>query len=146
VSAKSASCATQFGHASTRHRLPSTFLQCYSIAALSIATSHALHPQVSPFSPNIAVTPENDEVWITTRISRQWCVDISWLVLIPGVVADCNVGGCTCAVYVGGGCSGVVTVVWRVVVLVAEGSLAQDTSIKTKTETAKPSMIALFIF
>ena len=33
----------------------------------------------------------------------------------------------------------------RVVAIVAEGSLAQDTSIKTKTETAKPSMIALFI-
>ncbi len=52
-----------------------------------------------------------------------------------------------------GGCTGVETpivsgvepVVWRVVVLVAEGSLAQDTSIKTKTETAKPSMIALFM-
>src|SRR5437016_1402503 len=24
-------------------------------------------PQVSPFSPNIAVTPENDEVWITLK-------------------------------------------------------------------------------
>ncbi|MGB8612432.1 MAG: hypothetical protein WCD60_12440 [Pseudolabrys sp.] len=42
--------------------------------------------------------------------------------------------------------SGVEPVVWRVVAIVAEGSLAQDTSIKTKTETAKPSMIALFIF
>ena len=47
--------------------------------------------------------------------------------------------------YPGGGCTGVEPVVWRVVVLVAEGSLAQDTSIKTKTETAKPSMIALFM-
>ena len=51
------------------------------------------------------------------------------------VVVECDVGGCT----------GVVTVVWRVVVVVASGSLAQDTSIKTKTETAKPSMIALFM-
>jgi hypothetical protein len=67
------------------------------------------------------------------------------MVLIPGVVVDCDVGGCTCVVYVGGGCSGVVTVVWRVVVLVAEGSLAQDTSIKPRTESAEPSMIALFI-
>jgi hypothetical protein len=57
------------------------------------------------------------------------------MVLIPGVVIDCDVGGCT----------GVVTVVWRVVVLVAEGSLAQDTSIKARTENAEPSMIALFI-
>src|SRR6266481_6435516 len=24
-------------------------------------------PQVSPFSPNIAITPENDEVWITLK-------------------------------------------------------------------------------
>jgi hypothetical protein len=40
------------------------------------------------------------------------------MVLIPGVVVDCDVGGCTCVVYVGGGCSGVVTVVWRVVVVV----------------------------
>ena len=51
------------------------------------------------------------------------------------VVVDCDVGGCT----------GVVTVVWRVVVVVASGSLAQDTSIKTKTESAEPSMIALFM-
>ena len=51
------------------------------------------------------------------------------------VVVDCDVGGCT----------GVVTVVWRVVVVVASGSLAQDTSIKTKTESAEPSMITLFI-
>jgi hypothetical protein len=36
-------------------------------------------------------------------------------------------------------------VVWRVVVVVASGELAQDTSIKTKTESAEPSMIALFI-
>ena len=39
----------------------------------------------------------------------------------------------------------VATVVWRVVVLVAEGSLEQDTSIKPRTESAEPSMIALFI-
>ena len=39
----------------------------------------------------------------------------------------------------------VATVVWRVVVLVAEGSLEQDTSIKARTESAEPSMIALFI-
>ena len=26
-------------------------------------------PQVSPFSPNIAVSPENDEVWITLKTS-----------------------------------------------------------------------------
>jgi hypothetical protein len=51
------------------------------------------------------------------------------------VVVVCDVGGCT----------GVVTVVWRVVVVVASGSLAQDTSIKRKTESAEPSMIALFI-
>jgi hypothetical protein len=44
-----------------------------------------------------------------------------------------------------GGGTGVVTVVWRVVVVVASGSLAQDTSIKTKTESAEPNMIALFI-
>jgi len=40
---------------------------------------------------------------------------------------------------------GAVTVVWRVVVVVASGELAQDTSVKTKTERAEPSMIALFI-
>ena len=51
------------------------------------------------------------------------------------VVVDCDVGGCT----------GVVTVVWRVVVVVASGSLAQDTSIKRTTESAEPSMITLFI-
>ena len=45
----------------------------------------------------------------------------------------------------GGGASGVVTVVWRVVVLVAEGSLEQETSIKARTENAESSMIALFI-
>jgi hypothetical protein len=44
-----------------------------------------------------------------------------------------------------GVCTGAVTVVWRVVVVVASGELAQDTSIKTKTESAEPSMIALFI-
>jgi hypothetical protein len=44
-----------------------------------------------------------------------------------------------------GGATGVVTVVWRVVVVVAAGSLAQDTSIKATTDSAEPSMIALFI-
>ena len=44
-----------------------------------------------------------------------------------------------------GVCTGVVTVVWRVVVVVASGELAQDTSIKTKTESIEPSMIARFI-
>jgi len=51
------------------------------------------------------------------------------------VVVVCDVGG-------GTGC---VTVVWRVVVVVAEGSLEQETRIKPKTESAEPSMIALFI-
>jgi len=37
--------------------------------------------------------------------------------------------------------SGVVPVVWRVVVLVAEGSLAQETNIKARTESIEPSMI-----
>ena len=41
--------------------------------------------------------------------------------------------------------SGVVPVVWRVVALVTEGSLEQETSIKPRTESAEPSMIALFI-
>ena len=45
---------------------------------------------------------------------------------------------------VGGG-AGVVTVVWRVVVVVAVGSLEQETSIKAKTDSAEPSMIAFFI-
>jgi len=40
---------------------------------------------------------------------------------------------------------GVEPVVWRVVAIVASGELAQDTSIKTKTESAEPSMIALFM-
>ena len=47
-----------------------------------------------------------------------------------------------------GPCAGgtpVEPVVWRVVLLVAEGSLAQDTNIKPRTESAEPSMIALFI-
>jgi hypothetical protein len=44
-----------------------------------------------------------------------------------------------------GGCTGVVTVVWRVVVVVAKGSLAQETSIKARTESAEPSMIAFFM-
>jgi len=41
--------------------------------------------------------------------------------------------------------SAVATVVWRVVVVVASGELAQDTSIRAKAEGAQPSMIALFI-
>jgi hypothetical protein len=45
----------------------------------------------------------------------------------------------------GGGTPEFVTVVWPVVVLVAEGSLEQETSIRAKTESAQPSMIALFI-
>jgi len=45
---------------------------------------------------------------------------------------------------VGGG-AGVVTVVWRVVVVVAVGSLEQETSIKAKTDSAEPSIIAFFI-
>jgi hypothetical protein len=44
-----------------------------------------------------------------------------------------------------GGTTGVVTVVWRVVVVVASGSLAQETSIKATTDSAEPSMIAFFI-
>jgi hypothetical protein len=55
-------------------------------------------------------------------------------------------------VFESGGCtgvepvlSGVVPVVWRVVVLVAEGSLEQETSIKARTESIEPSMIARFI-
>jgi hypothetical protein len=44
-----------------------------------------------------------------------------------------------------GGATGVVTVVWRVVVVVAAGSLAQETSIKATTDSTEPSMIALFI-
>jgi hypothetical protein len=44
-----------------------------------------------------------------------------------------------------GVCPAVVTVVWRVVVVVASGELAQDTSINVTTESAEPSMIALFI-
>jgi hypothetical protein len=51
------------------------------------------------------------------------------------VVVVCEVGGCT----------GVVTVVWRVVVVVASGSLAQETNIKARTESIEPSMIARFI-
>jgi len=50
------------------------------------------------------------------------------------VVVVCDVGGGT----------GVVTVVWRVVVVVVSG-LEQETSVKAKTESAEPSMIALFI-
>jgi hypothetical protein len=55
-----------------------------------------------------------------------WCVV---------VVVDWDVGG--------GGA--VVTVVWRVVVVVVSGSLEQETSIKPKTQSAEPSMIAFFI-
>jgi hypothetical protein len=46
-----------------------------------------------------------------------------------------------------GPCGGraVVPVVWGVVVLVAEGSLEQETSIKARTGSTEPSMIALFI-
>jgi hypothetical protein len=39
----------------------------------------------------------------------------------------------------------VATVVWRVAVVVAEGSLEQETSIKARTGSTEPSMIALFI-
>ena len=42
--------------------------------------------------------------------------------------------------------SGVEPVVWRVVAIVAEGSPAQETNIKARTESIEPSMIALFIF
>ena len=50
------------------------------------------------------------------------------------VVVVCDVGG--------GGA--VVTVVWRVVVLVVSGWLEQET-IKARTESIEPSMIARFI-
>jgi hypothetical protein len=50
------------------------------------------------------------------------------------VVVVCDVGGGT----------GVVTVVWRVVVVVVSG-LEQETSIKAKTDSAEPNMIAFFI-
>ena len=46
---------------------------------------------------------------------------------------------------VDGGTAGVVTVVWHVVVVVAVGSLEQETSIKARTESTEPSVIALFI-
>jgi YVTN family beta-propeller protein len=38
-------------------------------AVIDVATHKVIKrlPQVSPFSPNIAVTPENDEVWITLK-------------------------------------------------------------------------------
>ena len=45
---------------------------------------------------------------------------------------------------VGGG-TGVVTVVWRVVVVLVSGWLEQESSIKAKAESAEPSMIAFFI-
>jgi hypothetical protein len=51
------------------------------------------------------------------------------------VVVVCDAGGCT----------GVVTVVWRVVVVLVSGVLEQETSIKARTESIEPSMIALFI-
>jgi YVTN family beta-propeller protein len=39
------------------------------LAVVEVASHHVIKqlPQVSPFSPNIAVTPENDEVWITLK-------------------------------------------------------------------------------
>jgi YVTN family beta-propeller protein len=39
------------------------------LAAIDVASHKIVKrlPQVSPFSPNIAVTPENDEVWITLK-------------------------------------------------------------------------------
>jgi YVTN family beta-propeller protein len=39
------------------------------LAVVDVASHRVLKrmPQVSPFSPNIAVTPENDEVWITLK-------------------------------------------------------------------------------
>jgi YVTN family beta-propeller protein len=39
------------------------------LAVIEVASHKVLKrlPQVSPFSPNIAVTPENDEVWITLK-------------------------------------------------------------------------------
>jgi len=39
------------------------------LAVVDVATHKIVKriPQVSPFSPNIAVTPENDEVWITLK-------------------------------------------------------------------------------
>jgi hypothetical protein len=51
------------------------------------------------------------------------------------VVVVCDAGGAT----------GVVTVVWRVVVLVVSGWLEQETSINAKTESIEPNMIARFI-
>lgn len=39
------------------------------VAVIEVASHKIIKrlPQVSPFSPNIAVTPENDEVWITLK-------------------------------------------------------------------------------
>ena len=39
------------------------------LAVIDVASHKVIKrlPQVSPFSPNIAVTPENDEVWITLK-------------------------------------------------------------------------------
>ena len=39
------------------------------LAVIDVASHKIIKrlPQVSPFSPNIAVTPENDEVWITLK-------------------------------------------------------------------------------
>jgi hypothetical protein len=51
------------------------------------------------------------------------------------VVVVCDVGGGT----------GVVTVVWRVVVVLVSGWLEQESSSKAKAESAEPIMIAFFI-
>jgi hypothetical protein len=51
------------------------------------------------------------------------------------VVVVCDVGGAT----------GVVTVVWRVVVVLVSGWLEQESSSKAKAESAEPIMIAFFI-
>jgi YVTN family beta-propeller protein len=39
------------------------------LAVIDVASHQVIKrlPQISPFSPNIAVTPENDEVWITLK-------------------------------------------------------------------------------
>ena len=39
------------------------------LAAIDVASHRIIKkiPQATPFSPNIAVTPENDEVWITLK-------------------------------------------------------------------------------
>ena len=48
-------------------------------------------------------------------------------------------------VWEAGGCTGVVTVVCRVVVVVASGPLAQEASIKATIDSTEPNMIAFFI-